>query len=112
MEGKKLLTKKEKYLTIIEHYGVHNQLKKINEELFEFCEAVYEADFTLENVGHVEEELADIFVLLEQFRAYYDLNLEKVSEIMKCKVERQLKRIQKESFMKKFFKEKFSRIKV
>ena len=91
----------EQLLKIINHYGIMPQLKHIHSEYFELDEAImkYEhnnfnsIDFALE---HVEEELADVMVMLEQFRLYYGIHSMQIIEIMKQKIERQLKRIEEE----------------
>lgn len=91
---------KEKLLKIIKHYGVSPQLKHLYTEMYEFIEAVldYEHDETgLMNKDHIQEEFADLMVMLEQFKAYYNLSNEDVLETMKYKIERQLKRIEEEN---------------
>ena len=104
---------KEDLLRIINNYGINNQLKKLNEECFEFIEAVKDYEYqkdACEVVGckdikehlrkskeHLEEEFADCCVVLEQFKAYYDLDNDKIIEIMKQKINRQLDRIEKEN---------------
>ena len=103
---------KEDLLRIINNYGINNQLKKLNEECFEFIEAVKDYEYqkdACEVVGckdikehlrkskeHLEEEFADVCVVLEQFKAYYNLDNDKIIEIMKQKINRQLKRIERE----------------
>lgn len=103
---------KENLLRIINNYGINNQLKKLNEECYEFIEAVKDYEYqkdACEVIGckdieehlksaieHLEEEFADICVVLEQFKAYYDLDNDKITEIMKQKIYRQLKRIERE----------------
>ena len=91
---------KEKFLKIIKHYGVSPQLKHLYTEMYEFTEAVldYEHDETgLVDKNHILEEFADLMVMLEQFKVYYDLNNEDIMETMKYKIKRQLKRIEKEN---------------
>ena len=100
---------KEDLLTIIKHYGIENQLKYIHSEYFELDEAIldYEQagfDFSDEDCkniekeykNHIIEELADIMVMLEQFRIYYGISLGEVGEIMNYKIKRQIERIEKE----------------
>ena len=100
---------KEDLLKIIGKYGTSHQLKKLSEEIFEFQEAVtthelkksveYEIPLT-EIIGtkeHLIEEFADVCVVLEQFKAYYDLDNEKIIETMKYKIERQKKRMEDEN---------------
>ena len=91
---------REKLLKIINNYGTRNQLKYLYTELYEFTEAVldYEHDETgLMNKNHIQEEFADLMVMLEQFKVYYNLSNEGVLETMKYKIERQLKRIEEEN---------------
>lgn len=89
----------EDLLKIINHYGINNQLKKLNEEVFELIEAIREHD---DNVArhmskeHVEEEFADVMTLLGQFKHYYELNDKNIKKIMQFKRERQLERMKEE----------------
>lgn len=93
---------REKLLKIINNYGTRNQLKYLYTELYEFTEAIieYEED---ENgnirtqLNHIQEEFADLMVMLEQFKAYYNLSNEDIMETMEYKIERQLKRIEEEN---------------
>lgn len=103
---------KENLLRIINNYGINNQLKKLNEECFEFIEAEKDYEYqkdACEVIGckdikehlkkskeHLEEEFADVCVVLEQFKAYYELNNDRIIEIMKQKINRQLERIKNE----------------
>ena len=87
---------KEKVLRIINNYGVMNQLKYMQTEMFEFVEAVinYNNLSNENNKEHIEEEYADLMVMLEQFHAYYNLDDMHISEVMHQKIDRQLKRIE------------------
>ena len=89
---------KNKLLRIINNYGEMNQLKYMQTEMFEFVEAVinYNNLSNEKNKEHIEEEYADLMVMLEQFHAYYDLDDMHISEIMHKKIDRQLDRIEKE----------------
>ena len=103
---------KTELLCIIWYYDIDNQLKKLNEECFEFIEAVKDYEYqkdACEVIGckdikehlrkskeHLEEEFADVCVVLEQFKAYYNLDNDRIIEIMKQKIDRQLDRIEKE----------------
>lgn len=95
---------KNSLLNIIENYGIKHQLKKLNEEIFELNEAIINA----ENnrligicrkpseiaIQHIAEEIADCYVMLEQFRLYYDIKIENVKNIMEYKINRQMKRME------------------
>ena len=87
---------KNKVLKIINNYGAMNQLKYMQTEMFEFVEAVinYNNLSNEKNKEHIEEEYADLMVMLEQFHAYYNLDDMHISEVMHQKIDRQLKRIE------------------
>lgn len=95
---------KDKLLKIINHYEIAHQLKKLNEECFELIEAIrdYEEDlirvdcddyYTQHLKKHIEEEFADVMVLLGQIKFYYELDDERIKKIMEEKIDRQLDRI-------------------
>ena len=98
---------KEDLLKIINTYGIMPQLKYFQSEVFELNEAIIkkEEDYQFsettvkmdkENIDHIAEEIADCYVMIEQFRLYYDIPNDKIQEIMKQKINRQLDRIEKE----------------
>ena len=93
---------KEELLKIIKHYGINNQQRKLEEEVFELQEAItaYENDYEGLNMGndtnHIAEEIADVAVLLNQFIDYYDLDSEIIQGIANYKIRRQLERIKNE----------------
>lgn len=101
----------EKLLNIIEHYGVLPQLKYFQSEVFELNESIINAENynpqvqdTLykinsnvqENVKHIAEEIADVMVMLEQFKLYYGISSKEITDIFWSKVDRQLDRIANE----------------
>ncbi len=96
---------KEDLLKIINHYGVMSQLKYLQSEVFEFNEAIIQAEefkkindrYNIFNITNIEEEFADVMVMLEQFKAYYNLDNDKIIEMMKFKINRQLERINNEN---------------
>lgn len=89
-------------LKIIKHYGVNAQQRQFNEEVFELQEAItaYENDYEGLNMGndtsHIAEEIADVMVMLNQFKAYYGIPNETILVFMRGKVDRQLERIKNE----------------
>lgn len=87
---------KEDLLKIIEHYGVNHQQRKLNEEVFELIEALRDYNFRYVLKEHVEEEFADVMVLLSQFKYYYELDDKRIKKIMEEKIARQLERIKNE----------------
>lgn len=96
---------KDKLLEIINYYGVNNQQRKLEEEIFELQETIIKwenmpvtPNYILVNKmkDDIEEEFADVMVMLEQFKIYYNLDNNKIKEIMKYKINRQLDRIKNE----------------
>lgn len=98
---------KDKERQIIEHYGVIPQLKYMQTEMFEFIEAVFDYENLYkdnwtelpneddeEYKQHIEEEYADLTMMLEQIKVYYNLNEESIQKIREQKIERQLERIE------------------
>ena len=106
---------KDKLLQIIHCYGVNNQLRKFNEEAFELIEAImmlenyeilehykeyandqnYQSTLSIKKAD-IAEEIADCYVMLEQFRLYYNISKEDVIENINYKINRQIDRIKKE----------------
>lgn len=110
---------KEKSLKIIEHFGVNNQQRKLQEEVFELQEAITKhenknpiitaidtlnkavnningKEYKMFSIKNIEEEFADVMVLLEQFKVYYNLDNKKIIDIMEYKTKRQLERMKNE----------------
>ena len=101
------MTEKEKLLEIIYTYGINAQLKKFNEEFFELIEAIFNYEYEKldflnppSNKKYVVEEMADVLVMLEQFKLYYNIKNEDIKKIMDYKIDRQIKRIEKGIFVK------------
>ena len=95
---------KEDVLKIINNYGVLHQLKYFQSEVFELNEAIIQAEefkklndrYNIFNKNHIAEEIADVMVMLEQFKNYYGISSEEITRIFWGKVYRQLDRIEKE----------------
>ena len=99
---------KEDLTKIIKHYGVNAQQRQLAEEVFELQEAItthelkngvsYEIPLTeLTNTKeHIAEEIADVMVLLNQFKDYYNIPGETLLVFMRGKIDRQLERIKNE----------------
>ena len=95
----------KKLKRIIDNYGVNNQLRKFNEETFELQEAIIkrETEYSFcetsismekENLNHITEEIADVMVMLEQFKIYYNIKDMDIEEVMDKKINRQIDRIE------------------
>lgn len=76
---------------ILLNYGDVNQKYKTIEELQELIEAIHEGERE-----HIKEEIADVYVMLEQLKKIYRMTDAEVIEVMEYKVNRQLGRIRNE----------------
>ena len=93
-------------LEIIEHFGVENQQRKLQEEVFELNEAItthelkksVECEIPLtEIVGtkeRITEEIADIEVILLEIKELYHIDGNEILKTMKNKIKRTLDRIE------------------
>lgn len=101
------MNKEEKAKRIVEYYGIIEQLKYWQSEVFELVQAILEFEFYWENdtdihemqkyIDHIVEEIADNNVFILQFMQHYGIENELVEEIMKHKIDRQLKRMEEEN---------------
>lgn len=78
----------DKLFKIFSHFGYRKQLRKFNEECYELIEAMLDND-----KEHIKEEIADVQVLLNQFKELYKIYDDEIVEIMEQKIERTLERI-------------------
>lgn len=96
---------KNDLLKIINEYGLMKQLKYFQTEVFELNQAIIEYHYD-ENKSykiietylkkHIIEEIADVLVMLGQFKEYFEITDEQVKEVMEFKIQRQLERIREE----------------
>ena len=79
---------KHKLEQITKHFGIKNQIIKLNEEVGELT---YECA-NREYFG-IQEELADVITLLKQIQIYFEIEDAEIEAVMNEKVNRTLKRI-------------------
>lgn len=86
---------KTKLLRIFNHFGIETQKRKLNEECYEFLQAVaeWQSNPSTVNAEHVTEELADCLVVLKQFQLSFEIADLVLEEIAILKTERTLARI-------------------
>lgn len=95
----------EKILKIVNYYGIMPQLKYFQSEVFELNESIIKKEIEYKfgettikrdenNLKHIAEEIADCYVMIEQFRLYYGISSEELKKIMQYKIDRQIKRIE------------------
>jgi hypothetical protein len=92
---------KEKLKEIIEHYGVMKQLKYFQSEVFELNEAIIKYEYADDYMNDkfvldIAQEIADVEVMLNQFKEYYNIKDKPIEDIMRFKIDRQLERIKNE----------------
>lgn len=103
---------REDLLKIINYYGVNHQQKKLNEEAYELNEAIMIMQMkkwdlesgspeVVESVLndlrlHIAEEMADVCVMLHQFKEYYDIKPFEIYNVMEQKIKRQIERMKEE----------------
>lgn len=73
---------------ITEHFGVSNQIIKLNEEVAELT-----VEIVKDNYFGIQEELADVYVLLKQIQLYFEIYDEEIESVSNEKINRTLKRI-------------------
>ena len=94
-----LISQKEQLQQIIDHYGHRSQKEMLFEEFEEFAELQKEVCKELRNKGdkqHIAEEVADVYVMLQQLQLIYGISDEKVELEVQKKIERTLDRIEGE----------------
>lgn len=93
---------KEDLLKIIEHFGINNQQRKLQEEVFELQEAILKYENAKVIFGknstlgaeHIIEEISDCLILLDQFKLYYGIKTSEITYICESKIKRTLERIE------------------
>ena len=89
---------KAKLLRIFNHFGIETQKRKLNEEVYEFLQAVceWQNNPSRANAEHVTEELADCLVVLFQFQHHFGIDEQTIKQWSDYKTERTLERIERE----------------
>ena len=109
------MTLEEKEKQIINYYGVLAQLKYFQSEVFELNEAILYREHPNDivrpfrdmsanlhggvspDIEHIAEEIADVQLMLNQFKEYYSISNITIDRIMNEKANRQLERIANEN---------------
>ena len=77
-------------------YGFDNQVGQTAEEACELVVAIhkYKRHPTQENIIAVMEEIADVFIMIEQMRFFLNISEDGIQKIIDEKITRQLQRIE------------------
>ena len=80
---------------ILNHYGITEQVSHLKEECRELIEAADGYINGTDSKAHFLEEIADVLVMIEQMIMHFNAQ-DRVDEIKRFKVKRQLGRIERE----------------
>ena len=90
------MTLEDKALKVIDNYGVMNQLKYFQSEVFELAEAIIKFENGIGKIEDIIDETSDVEFMLLQFREWYEILKEEVYDRQLFKADRQLERIKNE----------------
>ena len=83
--------------TIADHYGIENQMRQLAEECSELAvEASHSA--RIGTTVKIIEEIADVLIMMEQIVYLSGIDRKDIDECIQYKLDRQMKRIEDESF--------------
>lgn len=96
-------TIKQKTKYIFEYFGYPHQIIKLDEEVKELQEALIVAhkEPSKNDVEHVIEEIADVMVIINQFKQHFKISDRKIKEIVDFKTRRTVTRIKSGYYAKK-----------
>jgi NTP pyrophosphatase (non-canonical NTP hydrolase) len=80
-------------IDIFNYFGYETQRRKLIEEVNEFLDEILLFEKGIGDIEKVEEEMADIVVLLEQFKTVYELSSYELENIVEDKIYRTKERI-------------------
>lgn len=80
-----------KEIEIINHYGYRHQIRKLAEEQYELIEALFGED-----EDDITEEIADCLLLINQFKAFYQIKDKDIQKVYDYKLARQEGRMKDE----------------
>ena len=78
---------------ITKYFGIETELTKLNEEVGELLNECYKRHFVDPEYGNVEDELADVMVILQQIKLYFGADDKTINDIMNSKIKRTNERI-------------------
>lgn len=86
--------KDDKLKLITKYFGIETELTKLSEEVGELLNACYKYYFTGKDINNIEDELADVLVIFTQLCIYFNVDMDKVENIAKSKIDRTVERIE------------------
>lgn len=92
-----LISQKEQLKEIINHYGYESQKAMLFEEMAELQKEVCKELRGKGDIQHIAEELADVYIMLQQMQLIYDITDEQIERVVQKKIERTLDVIEGEN---------------
>ena len=87
---------KDIYKCAIAHYGEDMQQNIAVEEMAELTKEIIKHKRGADNKYNLLEEIADVYIMLEQLRIIYDISLIDMLEMRQYKIDRLFNRLQQE----------------
>ena len=87
------MSRKDNLEYILQTYGANNQILKAVEELTELTEVLIKMVNKGDSLEHLVDELADVYIMLEQIKIACCIAPEQLDEQINEKINRQLRRI-------------------
>ena len=87
------MTRKEFYKKIVDTYGKQQVVIAI-EELSELQKELCKALRFKVNLQNIVEEIADVEIMLEQMKIYFEIKEDEIEEMKKIKIERAKERLE------------------
>ena len=85
-----IISQKEQLQEIIDHYGADHQKDKLFEEMAELQKEVCKEKDGKGDIPHIAEELADVYIMLQQMQLIYGITDEQIEQVVQEKIERTL----------------------
>ena len=85
--------KDEELRQITKHFGIETELMKLTEEVGELLNACYKTHLSNASTEDIEDEMADVMVILQQIVLYFDVDVSLMDSIARQKIDRTVKRI-------------------
>lgn len=85
-----IISQKEQLQGIINHYGADHQKDKLFEEIAELQKEVCKEKDGKGDIQHIAEEMADVYIMLQQMQLIYGIKDEQIEQVVQKKIERTL----------------------
>lgn len=89
--------RKNLYKEVIQHYGKRNQMHMAIEEMAELTKELCKNERGADNRESIIEELADVYITLEQIEIIFGIDLVEIRKMQESKLKRLEERIRYEN---------------